>query len=440
MKHSTIVGDESGEHRSAEKELLKSEERLRLVLEANSEGVWDWNIQTGDAYFSPHYSGMLGYTPEEFAKSYANWKDMVHPDDFERVNKAHMDHIHGYKDFCVELRMRKKSGEWCWILSRGTVVERDAEGRAVRMVGTHLDITERKRTEEELKKHREHLEDMIKERTAELLIAKNQAEAANRAKSAFLANMSHELRTPLASILGVCQLLERDPEFPPKRSNLLAILDRSGKQLFELIDDVLTLSKIDAGPSSSVIVAPFDLHCFLEDLVGSLASHAEKKGLEMALELDSTLPRYIRTDAPKLRQILINFLSNAIKFTEKGRVVLRAKQQESNEVVRGIDAAWSLQFEVEDTGIGIGPEDVGRIFEMFVQLKPSRSPSGGVGLGLAISKKLAGLLGGEITLRSELGRGSIFQLNIGAQEVQNGDIPEPAVVRRVTGLASGQPS
>ena len=118
------------DRKQAEKKLSESEERLRLVLEANSEGVWDWNIPSGHAVFSPRYSGMLGYTPEEFAKSYSSWKDLVHPDDFERVNKAHADHIHGGKEFCVELRMRKKSGDWCWILSRGMVVEKGRRGQS----------------------------------------------------------------------------------------------------------------------------------------------------------------------------------------------------------------------------------------------------------------------------------------------------------------------
>jgi PAS domain S-box-containing protein len=143
-KHFISVVEDITERKQAEAELQQNEERLQLVMEANSEGVWDWNIPSGRAVFSPRYSRMLGYEPEEFATDYASWKNLVHPDDFEAVNKAHSEHIHEHKDFRVELRMRKKSGEWCWILSRGMVVERDAEGRAIRMVGTHQDITARK--------------------------------------------------------------------------------------------------------------------------------------------------------------------------------------------------------------------------------------------------------------------------------------------------------
>ncbi len=145
------------ERKRTEAALRENEERLRLLLEANSEGVWDWNIASGKAYFSPRYSGMLGYEPEEFAKDYDAWKLLVHPDDFDRVHKAHGEHIHQGKDFCVEFRMRKKAGDWCWIRSRGMVVERDTEGNAIRMIGTHLDITGRKRTEDALLESSERL-------------------------------------------------------------------------------------------------------------------------------------------------------------------------------------------------------------------------------------------------------------------------------------------
>jgi PAS domain S-box-containing protein len=132
----------------AEESLKQNEERLRLVLEASSEGVWDWNIQSGQAYFSPRYSEMLGYTTEEFVKDYSSWKALVHPDDFKRVHQAHMQHIRKGQEFCVEFRMRKKTGDWCWIRSRGMIVERDSKGGALRMVGTHLDITARKQAED----------------------------------------------------------------------------------------------------------------------------------------------------------------------------------------------------------------------------------------------------------------------------------------------------
>jgi len=428
------------ERKRAEEELRKSEERLRLVLEANSEGVWDWNIRTGDAYFSPRYSGMLGYTPEEFAKSYASWKDLVHPDDFERVNKAHADHIHGSKEFCVELRMRKKSGEWCWILSRGTVVERDAEGGAIRMVGTHVDITERKQTEEELRQHQERLEELVRERTTDLTVARDQAEVANRAKSEFLANMSHELRTPLNSILGIAQLMERDAGFPYAYRDTLKILSRSGAHLLELINDVLELSKVEAGKMTSNITG-FDLHSFLGDLEEMIRLRADEKGLNLLLENKPPLPRYIETDVRKLRQILINLLGNAIKYTEKGRVTLRVAFKEGTDTVSWATPSFPgrLEFEVEDTGIGIALEDKERIFEPFVQVHPGRTTGDGTGLGLTLSRVYVELLGGEFTLRSQLGRGSTFAFHLPVKLAEGAAVHTQETDRQVIGLMPGHP-
>jgi PAS domain S-box-containing protein len=427
------------ERKRTEEELRKSEERLRLVLEANSEGVWDWNIRTGDAYFSPRYSAMLGYTPEEFAKSYSSWKDLVHPDDFERVNKAHMDHIHGHQDFCVELRMRKKSGEWCWILSRGMVVARDEEGGATRMVGTHVDITERKRAEEELRNYQEQLEERVKERTAELRIAKDQAQSADRAKSAFLANMSHELRTPLNSILGIAQLMARDAGFPGQHQDGLTILNRSGGYLLELINDVLEMSRIEAG---KVILNPtsFDLHSFLGDLEELMKVRADQKGLSLLFEYKPGLPRYIETDVHKLRQILVNLLGNAMKYTEKGYVTLKITVKEGIPKAPETDppSGVFLQFEIEDTGIGIAPEDMGRIFEPFVQLNPGQRSREGTGLGLTLSRMFVELLGGEISVRSEVGRGSTFAFSIAIKPAESTAIHTEEAVQQVIGLMPGQ--
>jgi len=328
-----------------------------------------------------------------------------------------------------------------WISHVSRAADLNDPSEKSRLIGVLQDITERKRAEEELKEYQEHLEVRIRERTAELEMAMKQAEAADRAKSAFLANMSHELRTPLTSILGIVQLLERDPEFSQKHGNFLGILGGAGKQLFDLIDDVLELSKIEA-EQATVVNTPVDLLDFLDEICEMLRSRAEKRGLGLILERDAALPKFIRTDAPKLRNILTNLLANAIKFTEKGRVTLRARRKSGMEAVGGAEAASQvrLEFEVEDSGIGISQEDRERIFESFVQVSPSREPSGGVGLGLAISQRLAALLGGKITVRSEAGRGSVFGLDIVVQRVEEADIPGRAVVRKVTGLAPGQPS
>jgi two-component system sensor histidine kinase/response regulator len=379
---------------------------------------------------NPAWEKVLGHSREELLTK--RFLDFVHPDDLDSTREAVAALASQQKVVFFENRYRCKDGAYRWLQWSSAPA-----GKLI--YAAARDITERKEAEEELKKHQEHLEEVIRERTGELVIAKEQAEAANLAKSAFLGNMSHELRTPLASILGVCQLLERDPEFSQKHGKFLGILSGAGKQLFDLIDDVLELSKIDSG-RGTLISTPLDLHGFLGDLGEMLRPRAEKKGLELILERLATLPRYIQTDPPKLRQILINLLSNAIKFTEKGRVTLRARRKESAEAVcrDGGASRVRLEFEVQDTGIGILPEDRERIFESFVQLSPRRKPSGGVGLGLAISRKLAALLDGEITVRSEVGKGSVFALDIGAQRLAEADIPGRAVVCQVTGLAPGQ--
>jgi CheY-like chemotaxis protein/two-component sensor histidine kinase len=267
-----------------------------------------------------------------------------------------------------------------------------------------------------------------------------QAEAANRARSAFLANMSHELRSPLNSILGIAQLMERDHEFPAKQRELLEILNRSGQQLFELIDDVLEMSRVEAGQAATVSKT-FDLHRFLEDLEEMMGTRAAKKGLGLTLERDSRLPKYIQTDGPKLRQILINLLGNAIKFTEKGRVTLRVNFKEGMDKAPGNEGASRVRlgFEVEDTGIGMPQEDMEKIFKPFVQLNPAQGPDAGAGLGLAISQRFAALLGGEITVRSQVGRGTTFQFDLGVEAAEETDIPAEQVRRQVVGLESGQP-
>ncbi|HSR13460.1 MAG TPA: ATP-binding protein, partial [Thermodesulfobacteriota bacterium] len=306
-----------------------------------------------------------------------------------------------------------------------------------RVFGAMLDITERKRAEEELKKYQGHLEDLVKQRTGALVVAMDRAEAANRAKSAFLANMSHELRAPLNSILGIAQLLRRDREFPPNQRQFLEILSRSGQQLFELIDDILEISKIESGQMTAS-VKTFDLHSFLEELAEMMILRAEAKSVDLAFEQGSEVPKYIQTDGRKLRQILINLLGNAIKFTEKGSVTLRTRvgngfaPSDAGSPVR-------LEFEVEDTGLGIAEKDLESIFEPFMQLSIGHKPSGGVGLGLAISRKFAALLGGEITVSSRVGGGSTFRLGITVNAGEISDVPAREIRRQATGLASGQP-
>jgi PAS domain S-box-containing protein len=423
----------------AQEALRQSEERFRQVAENVGDFIWETESNGLYRYTSPSVEKILGYRPDELVGK-RHFYDLFAPEVREELKAAAL------KVFAAKESFRafpnpnlSKEGKIVHLETSGAPVL-DGAGNLVAYRGADTDVTERKRAEEELKTYQEHLEEMVKGRTAELVKAMEQAETANRAKSAFLANMSHELRTPLTSILGIGQLMERDHEFPQKYRELLGILGRSGKQLFELIDDILEMSKIEAGQTTTVIKT-FDLHRFLDDLEEMMSLRGEKKGLRLIFERDSTLPKYIQTDARKLRQILINLLGNAIQFTEKGRVTLRIKFKDSRQKAPGSEPAslTRLEFEVEDTGIGIAEEDMEKIFEPFVQLNPAQRKEGGIGLGLAISCKFADLLGGKITLRSQVGRGTTFKLDIGSRLPEDADIPSPVVSRQVMGLAPDQP-
>ncbi|MEH2118425.1 hybrid sensor histidine kinase/response regulator [Nostoc sp.] len=274
-----------------------------------------------------------------------------------------------------------------------------------------------------------------------------EAEAANRAKSKFLANMSHELRTPLNAILGFTQLISRDRSVNPLHLENLEIISRSGEHLLTLINDVLSMAKIEAG-RTILNESSFDLYRLLDSLEEILQPKAESKALWLLFEHSPEIPQYVETDETKLRQILINLLGNAIKFTQTGGVTLRVKMGEGNFKVAEVEerenfplphTRYSLHFEVEDTGHGIAPAELEGLFQPFIQTEVGRNSQQGTGLGLTISQQFIRLMGGDITVRSTLNQGTIFTFNIQispAKEVQD-QTRQP--YRRVIGLEPDQP-
>jgi signal transduction histidine kinase/CheY-like chemotaxis protein len=233
--------------------------------------------------------------------------------------------------------------------------------------------------------------------------ARDAAEAANRAKSTFLANMSHELRTPMNAILGFARLLSRDKDLAPEQREKVGIIDRSGEHLLGMVDEILSLAKIESG-RVELVQEPFDVVRTLEDIGHMITSRAGAKGLRFSLELDANLAPCLRGDVGKIRQVLINLLGNAVKFTSKGNIYLRARSQ----LMADDPARVMLQLEVRDTGQGIAQEQLDKIFDSFAQGDSAGDSSRGVGLGLAISKLLVDMMDGEIDVKSEQGKGSLF--------------------------------
>jgi PAS domain S-box-containing protein len=282
----------------------------------------------------------------------------------------------------------------------------------------------------ELRKKKEALEEQVRSRTVELVLAKEQAETASRAKSRFLATMSHEIRTPMNAVLGFGQLLSRETAITPRGREWLEKLMRNGYHLLELITNVLEMSKIEAGRAELNAVG-FDLPRLLADVEAMLRERFEVKGLSFQVTRSGALPRRVRSDAGKLRQILINLLGNAARFTDSGSVTLEVE-------ARAEEARHRVVFRVIDTGVGIGPRELDRVFEAFQQTDSGQRSQTGTGLGLAISRDFARLLGGDLSVESELGRGTTFELDIPLEPDAGADVLPPRRRARAVGLLPGR--
>ena len=270
----------------------------------------------------------------------------------------------------------------------------------------HREIAERQRAEEALKAHRDHLEDLVRERTAELRAAKKNAEAANDAKSSFLTNMSHELRTPLNVILGFAQVLQRRGGLDERQQQATQLIRQSGEHLLTLVNDLLDLTKIEAG-RFDLLTAGFAPDRFFQTIIGMVGVRAEQNAdLELICDLPAVWPQSIRADETRLRQVLINLLDNAVKFTRSGQVILRAR----------FVAPSRLRMEIADTGVAMSEQQLARLFQPFEQVGDAQQRALGTGLGLVISQRLVGLMGSEIVVESRLGEGNRFwfELDVGA--------------------------
>ncbi len=331
--------------------------------------------------------------------------------------------------------------EWIYIRKDGTSVPvnlsvtmlSDDADHIIGFVGMIYNLTERKQAEQELRRYKDQLEETVQQRTNELRLARDAAEAANKAKSVFLANMSHELRTPLNAILGFSQLMHKDLSLNTSQRENLEIINNSGDHLLRLINDVLEIAKIEAG-KLQLEIASFDLHTLVREVSEMMRLRAQQKGVQLELDQSSTFPRYIKGDEARLRQILVNLVSNAVKFTEQGSVTIRLGSKHN--------LHHHLLIEVEDSGPGISSIDQKRLFRPFEQLSVGVSSQGGTGLGLAIVHQFVQLMQGEISVESELGKGALFRVKLPLEEADKAEMIHLSSKMHgaVTGLAPGQAS
>jgi ammonium transporter, Amt family len=290
----------------------------------------------------------------------------------------------------------------------------------------------------QLKQFNADLEEKVEQRTAELSTAKDKAEVANRAKSSFIANMSHELRTPLNAILGFTQLIARNQALPSETQQHIGIISRSGEHLLALINDVLDLAKIEA-ERLTLQEEDFNLHRFVDDLEQMFQLKASTKGLRLSKEISELTPSYIRADQGKLRQIMINLLNNAIKFTRQGHIILRIMPDIDNLSQIEPDAKIKLVFVVEDTGQGIAETELDSLFEPFTQTQSGIEAKEGTGLGLTISRKFIQLMGGDIQVESVENQGSIFKFDLVVQVIKQEQVTSIQPSKTVIALQPDQP-
>ncbi|MGM9516365.1 ATP-binding protein [Roseateles sp. DB2] len=384
--------------------LRASEARYRSLFENATEGIFQTDGRGRLLGLNKAMAQMLGYERPALAlASSRNLRRLVRlePGELRRVVRALMRHRLLQQ---VPMLVGTHDGRQLWIELSAHIVP-GSQGQEARIEGMISDITQRRLAEQELTRHRDHLEELIEARTMELSQAKIRAEAANQSKSRFLATMSHEFRTPLNAILGFAQLLQMDEGLDDAQRNKINLVRDSGEHLLALITDLLDMASIEAG-KVRLQPATVDLRALLEVACDAIRLRVAEKRLAFLVRIDENLPLRVRVDGQRLRQVLLNLLSNAVKFTDHGRLSLVA------ELVGQSPATATVRIEVSDTGIGMNEAQVSRLFQPFEQVAEDARRTGGTGLGLSISQQLVRLMGSRIEVHSEPGAGSRFWFDL----------------------------
>jgi PAS domain S-box-containing protein len=430
-----VMLDVLEDQKRAEELLRESQNRLNEAQRIGRLGFLDWDLSSNEIELSDEALRIYGLDPATKTVGAEEIMKRIHPDDAELAVKSLNDAIAGRGKHDIEHKIVRPDGKVVYVHANAEVF-RDANGKPIRVLGTHLDITEIKQAQTALRQLNNELESKVATRTTELEHARLEAEQANHAKSAFLATMSHEIRTPMNGVVGMIDVLQQS-SLNGSQMEMTNIIHDSAFALLTIIDDILDFSKIEAG-KFQIDIAPMSVAEVVENTCETLTSLALKKGAELTLFTDPLIPASVMGDSGRLRQILVNLANNAIKFSSgqqrQGKVSVRAM------LYKTTPEQVTLKFIVTDNGIGIDKETQARLFSVFTQADSSTTRTfGGTGLGLAISRQLANIMGGEISVQSEPGKGSKFivRLPFDLPPEQPNTLVAPSLVEDLSCLVVG---
>ena len=432
IREIVLIHEDITEQAQTEAALRESEARFRFMADAMPQIIWTAGADGSPDYYNQRWNDYTGMTLEQ-SRDWG-WLPVLHPDDLESSAARWMESYSTGVDYETEYRFKREAdGAYRWHLGRAVPMH-DAEGCIVKWFGTCTDIDDYKRAQETLHDIQEDLEARVGQRTAQLEAqarelegARNLAEASVRAKSEFLANMSHEIRTPMNGVIGMTGLL-LETILTGDQRDFAQTIKGSGEALLTIINDILDFSKIEAG-KMTIEVADFSLRAALEDVADLLAARAQEGGIEIISHVPPEVPERLRGDVGRVRQVLTNFVGNALKFTPRGEVVIEAQ------LVAETDQEATVRLSVRDSGIGIPKGRQEAIFESFTQADGSTTRRyGGTGLGLTICRQLTHLMGGRIGVESEPGRGSTFWVELPLPKQPALSIPCAALPPRLEGL------